>query len=197
MPDNDNSNAGGSLAPDDPDHPDSLRALNRSPHPYHHQSSELPHPSERFSVHNVSIGTDDGSSQLSPTSYPAFSKESSPISDSGTEADDEHFLKGLPAPKARLHKGLRNQNDPISGVNTPMPSQAPLEEDHAKKISQKLLANDERAKRTPIDLLRRNRVLVRRATEVGILAALGWMVRTNKHVSPLFRVWGRGMLAYF
>ena len=57
---------------------------------------------------------------LSPAASEAFGRDSVPGSDSGTEADDEHFLKGLPAPRSKLHKGLRGMNEVLSGVSTPL-----------------------------------------------------------------------------
>lgn len=176
-----------------PDEQDSLRALNRTPHPYHHQSAELPHPSERFVLHSESPAADNGKALLSPTGYPAFSKESTPASDSGTEADDEHFLKGLPAPKAKLHKGLRGRNEVLSGATTPIPSPTTLGDEQAQAVSKALLAKEKLDKRHLPDAVRRNKVLVRRATEAGIVAALGYMVRANRQVSPLVDIWHRGM----
>ncbi|KAK9443634.1 Dolichol kinase sec59 [Metarhizium brunneum] len=178
-----------SLAPSDPEQHDALRALNRSPHPYHHQSSELPHSSERFTTHDVSRGSGNDGAHLSPTRLPAFSKESSPGSESGTEADDEHFLKGLPAPKTKLHKGLRDYDEPTSGFTTPAPSPAALDDDHIQAISQRLRPKVGQRKKRWLDVLRRNRALVRRLTEVGLVGSLGFMVVTSSHVSPLFRVW--------
>lgn len=181
-----------SLAPSDAEQHDALRALNRSPHPYHHQSSELPHSSERFTTHDVSRGSGNDGAHLSPTRLPAFSKESSPGSESGTEADDEHFLKGLPAPKTKLHKGLRDYDEPTSGFTTPAPSPAALDDDHIQAISQRLRPKVGQRKKRWLDVLRRNRALVRRLTEVGLVGSLGFMVVTSSHVSPLFRVWRKG-----
>ncbi|KAJ6438359.1 phosphatidate cytidylyltransferase [Purpureocillium lavendulum] len=172
------------------DDPDGLRVLSRSPHPYHHQSAELPHPSERFSLHHDGPANRNGDAGLlSPTRYPVFSNESSsPPSESGTEADDEHFLKGLPAPRAKLHKGLRGRNEVLSGTSTPIPSPAILEEDEAKAIG-KALAKDGAAKRRALEVRRRNKVWVRRATEAGIVGALGCMVASNHLVAPLVKGW--------
>ncbi|KIE00611.1 Phosphatidate cytidylyltransferase, partial [Metarhizium majus ARSEF 297] len=183
-----------SLAPSDPEQHDALRALNRSPHPYHHQSSELPHSSERFTTHDVSRGGGNDRAHLSPTRLPGFSKESSPGSESGTEADDEHFLKGLPAPKTKLHKGLRDYDEPTSGFTTPAPSPAALDDDHIQAISQRLRPKVGQRKKRWLDVLRRNRALVRRLTEVGLVGSLGFMVVTSSHVSPLFRVWRKGSI---
>ncbi|OAQ77268.1 phosphatidate cytidylyltransferase [Purpureocillium lilacinum] len=183
----DNLAAESSTAPNLDDH-DSLRVLNRSPHPYHHQSAELPHSSERFVLYQEPHAHRNGAELLSPTRFPVLSNESSPASESGTEADDEHFLKGLPAPKAKLHKGLRGRNEVVSGTSTPIPSPAILEEDETKALS-KALAKEDRAKRRALDVWRRNRIWVRRATEAGIVVALGCMVSSNHLVAPLVHVW--------
>lgn len=186
----DNLAAESSTAPNLDDH-DSLRVLNRSPHPYHHQSAELPHSSERFVLYQEPHAHRNGAELLSPTRFPVLSNESSPASESGTEADDEHFLKGLPAPKAKLHKGLRGRNEVVSGTSTPIPSPAILEEDETKALS-KALAKEDRAKRRALDVWRRNKIWVRRATEAGIVVALGCMVSSNHLVAPLVHVWRQG-----
>ncbi|CAK7232273.1 dolichol kinase [Sporothrix bragantina] len=126
---------------------DGLRLLNRSPHPYHHRNTDLLHAADRIaslspaprpsstqprtrqspqnnhSSHNSSstpIPTSTSAMSLSSVASGFFSKDSAPGSDSGTEADDEHFLKGLPAPRSRPHKGLRGMNEVLSGVSTPL-----------------------------------------------------------------------------
>ncbi|KAK0383534.1 hypothetical protein NLU13_9445 [Sarocladium strictum] len=192
------------LSPDviavDPDEQDHLRPLNRSPHPYHHQSYELPHPSDRFQFQNSTARASKAGGDLdegeSPgpngyTKYPDFSKESTPGSESGTEADDEHFLKGLPAPKARLHKGLRGRNEPLSGSGSPLPSPSIREEDETAAHEEQLRAAVEKAR--IIDILRRNKNLSRRATEAGILAALGGLVASNLKVTPLVSTWSKDL----
>lgn len=182
--------------PPGPDQQDALRTLNRTPHPYHHQSSELPHSSERFTTTNTCGTRDAGRNrpQPSPAWLPSFSKDSTPGSESGTEADDEHFLRGLPAPKARMHKGLRDGSEPISGTSTPMPSPAALDDNHITRLPQKLFPKEHSPKKRGYDVLRRNRNLVRRATETGIIASLGYMVVSSTHVSPIFRTWSKGSL---
>jgi hypothetical protein len=192
------------LSPDsfavDPDEQDHLRPLNRSPHPYHHQSYELPHLSDRFRLQNgtarASKGrdSDEGESLAANghTSFPTFSKESTPGSESGTEADDEHFLKGLPAPKARLHKGLRGRNEPLSGSGSPLPSPPIREEDETVAHAEQLKAAVEKARL--IDILRRNKNVCRRVTEAGILVTLGCIVASNEKVAPLVTTWSHGKI---
>ena len=107
---------------------DELRLLSRSPHPYARQNHELLEPSASFSFpsrRGIPTSSADRAPVRSTTAYPSLSsRENTPSSDSGTEADDEHFLKGLPAPRSKLHKGLRGLNEVISGTSTPLPSPA-------------------------------------------------------------------------
>ncbi|KFA55076.1 hypothetical protein S40293_03531 [Stachybotrys chartarum IBT 40293] len=175
----------------EPGEDETLPALTRSPHPYHHQSFELPHLSSRFALRAGSADSKlpQAASQQPETtprqtSFPPFSKESSPASDSGTEADDEHFLKGLPAPKVKLHKGLRGRGEPLSDASTPLPSPVPSDVGLTRASGK-----PPSSKGTPEDLgikglLHKHRVLVRRALEAGIVATLGLMVWTNSQVAP-------------
>lgn len=153
-----------------------LRLRNRSPHPYYHQSGEVPHASHKLSrLHS-------------------FSKESTPISDSGTEADDEHILKGLPAPKAKLHKGLRGRNEVLSGASTPLLTPgSTINEKDIGSISNKLPpAAVETRQHGLMHHARSHRNLVRRITEFGIVFMLGLMVVTNPRVSPIASTWKPG-----
>lgn len=154
---------------------DRLRTMSRSPHPYHHQSADLPDPSHRLGVPRQA----------------GFSKESSPGSESGTEADDEHILKGLPAPKAKLHKGLRGRNEVFSGASTPNQSQLfehAFSPESAKTKPTRPIQHQNRT----IDIARRNKNLVRRIAEVLIVLALSTMVVTNRLVLPVARFWRHG-----
>lgn len=169
-------------------HHQGIRALNRTPKPYHHQSAELPHLAERF------VAREETAEALSPpTASAAYLRDSPPVSDSGTEADDEHFLKGLPAPRVRLHKGLRGHSEFPSGVSTPLADPVAVEEAQAQAVEKALLTQQRSVKRHLIDAARRNKVLVRRATEACLVASLGCMVVSNPRVSPLMSVWRRGM----
>ncbi|CAK7203507.1 dolichol kinase [Sporothrix eucalyptigena] len=122
---------------------DGLRLLTRSPHPYHHRNTDLLHAADRIAslAHPPTSSTTQPRTRPSPLNLPHsttpiptstsamslssitsgfFSKDSGPGSDSGTEADDEHFLKGLPAPRSKPHKGLRGMNEVLSGISTPL-----------------------------------------------------------------------------
>ncbi|KKP03157.1 hypothetical protein THAR02_04727 [Trichoderma harzianum] len=177
----------------DQDEQDVLRALNRSPHPYHHQSSELPYPSD----HLVSRGERAASSKLGNDSsqpslsvLPTFSKESTPASDSGTDADDEHFLKGLPPPKLRPHKGLRGRNEVISGTSTPLLSPAVLQEP-VPPTGRRAPHNGKKSEERAIlpEAIRRKKILIQRAIEVGIIITLASLIQANKLLAPVLRTW--------
>ncbi|KAJ0294229.1 hypothetical protein CBS470a_000861 [Colletotrichum nupharicola] len=174
---------------------DELRTLSRSPHPYHHLNTELPHPAHRI-VYRPSNPTStppkDSSAESSrtPSPFPSFTKDSSQGSDSGTEADDEHFLKGLPAPKVRLHKGLRGRNENISGASTPLFSPENQEDDDAAKRqtqrAEKLRFWEDRN-------YRRTKELIRRVSEFIIVGSLFAVVRANPKVKPILSAWSQDL----
>lgn len=177
---------------------DALRLLSRSPHPYHRQNFELLEPAGRipYKPPSSTLRPDvDGDPTRSATAFPAVSRETTPTSDSGTEADDEHFLKGLPAPRARLHKGLRGRNELVSEHSTPLPSPA-LEEGtrrtpYTSYPLKKEIGSGKEARAAP-DISKRNKEVVRRATECLILGSLGAMVQTNRQVQPVLYKWRIG-----
>ncbi|KAJ0117198.1 cytidylyltransferase [Diaporthe amygdali] len=169
---------------DDLDDKENLRALSRSPHPYLRHKWELLEPSDSIISRASSIPThtpEDARDQLIPS--PAFTKDSTPNTDSGTEADDEIFVKRLPAPKARLHKGLRGRPEPPSGLATPLLTPSILDGDLDTSKSKERRAEGER--RCRAEKARRQKELIRRATEVLILSGLGRLVISNPDVSPV------------
>ncbi|CAK7263207.1 dolichol kinase [Sporothrix epigloea] len=119
---------------------DDLPLLSRSPGSYQHRNAGLLHAADHISSlsraqnsfpgHMPPQTANQSSTTFIPTPASAmslssvvsdyFSKDSVPGSDSGTEADDEHFLKGLPAPRSRPHKGLRGMSEEFSGASTPL-----------------------------------------------------------------------------
>ncbi|GAB1314947.1 dolichol kinase [Madurella fahalii] len=174
----------------DDDH-DKLRIISRSPHPYHRQNSELLEPSDRL-VYRPRIAEDSSAAPSHP--FPLFAQDSTPASESGTEADDEHFLKGLPAPKTRLHKGLRCKNEQLSETSTPMLSPAVLEEEGRKTHLSLSHGAFERDRRRTAESARRRKELVRRATEVLLLVGQGGMVASNPQVQPLLREYRKELI---
>ncbi|KAI0157852.1 hypothetical protein GGR57DRAFT_58347 [Xylariaceae sp. FL1272] len=144
--------------------------LSRSPHPYHCPHADLL----------------DLSSVLPPC-------DTTPTSDSGTEADDEHFLKGLPAPR-RLHKGLRGRNELLSGLSTPLLTPAAVSADQhlAPQPFFSLARPDSTspahgaaaaAKRFT---RRQTKEILRRLTELLVIGLLTLFVATNPRVRPLW-----------
>ncbi|KAI0891591.1 hypothetical protein F4806DRAFT_482455 [Annulohypoxylon nitens] len=178
---------------DTPEH-DTLRLLSRSPHPYHHQNSDLLDPSDLSDP--LAYKPSTRHSHDAPSVLRNTSREITPSSDSGTEADDEHFLKGLPAPK-RLRKGLRGRNEVLSGTATPIPSPALLEEE-GRKLSYNLKKETHQGKRlhSPTDRVRRRKEVIRRSTELFILIFLGLLLRTNTRVQPILRRWDRELYTW-
>lgn len=180
----------------DSDEQQRLRRLSRSPHPYHHQSTDLPHSFNRFSLRNGSAratkSDSDGGDFLSPTTYPPVLKDSTQSSDSGSEADDEHFWKGLPAPKTKPHKGLRGLNESLSGTSTPAFSPVRAEAD-GSRLNEAVAAEVVPEPRLVFEVIRRRKIVMRRVTEGAIVVALGAMVASNPDVSRILPVWGRGM----
>ncbi|KAI1391261.1 uncharacterized protein F4822DRAFT_442321 [Hypoxylon trugodes] len=172
-----------------PSEHDALRLLSRSPHPYHRQTSELLDPSDRLAYKS------SGRSRFDAPSDSTASREVTPSSDSGTEADDEHFLKGLPAPR-RFRKGLRGHNEALSGTSTPIPSPALLEEE-ARRSSYNLKKEAHMGKLSPSTAhrVRRRREIIRRFIELLIIGFLAVIVNTNNLVQPIWRIWNRELLA--
>ncbi|KAI0883325.1 uncharacterized protein GGS22DRAFT_168420 [Annulohypoxylon maeteangense] len=171
----------------DPSEHDTLRLLSRSPHPYHRQNSDLLDPSDLSDPFTYKSSTRHNLD--APSALRNTSREITPSSDSGTEADDEHFLKGLPAPK-RLRKGLRGCNEALSGTATPIPSPALLEEE-GRKLSCSLKKEPHQGKRpnSPADRVRRRKEIIRRSTEFFIIVFLGLMLHTNARVQSILHKW--------
>ena len=109
-------------------------------------------------------------------------------SESGTEADDEHFLLGLPASRSKkTPKGLERttSNTTNSGMS----------DEHDGLLAPKSGKNGkERQARTIMDAISRKRTieLLRRISEVGLLGGLGCIVYSgDEHEGA--RLWRTGM----
>lgn len=186
---------------------DAVRRLSRSPHPYHRQRFEIPHAAEKFSINppptqsplRSAQNTDDEgqeSSSLLTESYRELEN-----SDSGTEADDEHFLKGLPAPKLRPHKGLRGAEGTWSSTPSPLLSPAILDDDIQKTpISLRRAAisaalNEDDVRKAAEKFRHKRRVeIMRRATEAAILVFVGAILGFNREVRHILKLWKKGKL---
>lgn len=177
---------------------DNPRLLSRSPHPYHKLNTELLEPSGRLTGPRITVGDGDSivedSDATSSRPFPAFARDSPLTSESGTEADDEHFLKGLPAPRARSHKGLRGRNEPLSGTSTPLLSPSIWDEEVQKTNPGSCHGGHEREKRAVAERLRRRKELIRRATEVLLLVWQGGMVASNASARSFIHLYQKGNL---
>lgn len=187
----------------------SRRALSRSPHPYHRQRAELPHarlkPSATFSFTRSPLRSTRSSADESPEDSQATyrGEELTPRSsesDSGTEADDEHFLKGLPAPKRRPHKGLRGGDGVLSGSPSPLVSPAILNEvvgkgsDYLRKGAIPSNCRRENDVRNAAEKFRRKKKaeIWRRLTEIGLLVIVGTITTLNHEVGPVMEKYRSG-----
>lgn len=182
------------------------RRLSRSPHPYHRQQFELPHSSERFNPNVLPTPAPSRSTQHTDDEGHANIRQSlagyrESNSDSGTEADDEHFWKGLPAPKVRPHKGLRNADGSLSSSPSPLLSPVILHDDiqdipgFIRKTSAASAAQNEGDARKAVEKLRRKRrvEIVRRTTEAALLLFVGGVLCLNREVRDVLRTWERGV----
>lgn len=175
---------------DDAKNRERIRLLSRSPHPYHRRTDELLEPSGSIetpippSNHQPDHEHEDVLEQLLPSTN--FTKDSTPEADSGSEADDELFVKRLPAPKATLHKGLRGRHELLSETPTPLSTPTTSNYDHDRILSRaraRIQGDEDRRK---ADKVRRTRELKRRLAEVLLIPGLlVWLVFRNPDVKPV------------
>lgn len=163
-------------------HEEGLRLLSRSPHPYHRRNDELLDPSGPLTNSIPTHPTDGLHDPQLPS--PAFTKDSTPELDSGSEADDELYVKRLPAPKAALHKGLRGRHELLSETSTPLLTPTTSTYDHDGMLSRAKSRIQREEDRRQVERTRRGRELKRRGTEVLILGGLSWLVLRNPEVRP-------------
>jgi hypothetical protein len=180
-----------------------FRALSRSPHPYHRQRADLHHATLRPRATFPTSPSPLRSSQNTDDECSAEGVRSarSTESDSGTEADDEHFLKGLPAPKWRPHKGLRGEGGTFSGSQSPLVSPAILDEERGKVLDY-LKKDTLSSTRVYQEVVRkaaekyrwkRRTELGRRCTEVALLTVVGAIVMSSRNVVLELKAWKRGV----
>ena len=184
---------------------DAVRRLSRSPHPYHRQKFELAYASELFSSAVPlnkpfrSRETTEDEGQDGQTRVSEGFREST-NSDSGTEADDEHFLKGLPAPKLRPPKGLRGGDGLLSSTSSPLLSPAILNDVFQGRLGSSvktILSSDaleESDVRKAVDAFRHKRriEIVRRVTESSIMGFVALILALNPEVRELAYMWKTG-----
>lgn len=130
-------------------------------------------------------------------------------SDSGTEADDEGygFVKALPAPPIRPHKGLRDvRGTGIDGAGgSPLLTPSQVDEDgrrYAAEFFKVAKDTSRREEPSPTDdeakaarqkyLKRRRNELVRRTTETALLGTIGLLVVRGCSCGEKLLQWHRG-----
>ena len=122
-------------------------------------------------------------------------------SDSGTEADDEHFLKGLPAPRLRSHKGLRGVDRSVSSSPSPSASPALLGDEPAKgrgffrRSTLPISNTGEEDARKAVEAFRQKRRIevIRRSTEFGIMLFVAAILCFDAEIRALLRTWKKGL----
>ena len=151
-PNNSTNSATPELRQDENQPPTRKQRLDRSPHPYHRQSLDIPdrYYTDGLRAHLQSqrlnrppLTPSLGSSSKHDSDYFDFDsrkrrKLTSSPSDSGTEADDERpsVMKGLPAASVRPRKGLKDVNESgIESLSSPLLTPSCLDEEPAKPRS--------------------------------------------------------------
>jgi hypothetical protein len=192
---------------------EALELFRRSPHPYLRHKDEIRKPSpdrslkpngatrRRPSPSNRSISDADGRKRRKTSS------QSQSPSESGTEADDEaySFVKALPPPPLRPHKGLRETASSGHGALSPLLTPTQID-DEGRKYSEEYFAEkkrrtrrgepsltDEEAKAARQKYLQRRRMeLARRATETAELIAMGLLAISGCNCWEQLLGWHRG-----
>jgi hypothetical protein len=157
------------------------RRLSRSPHPYHRRGTSL------------LTGHVEGDKHEQPSNDRNGQTSSTSSNESGTDADDERgrFLKRLPAPPLRPHKGLRH-----TPFESPTPQPSPLdtppavENGDGQLTSQASHTKDQSIVDRGYELQtirekytkRKRSEVVRRITEIVLFFAIGIIV-SHSHLS--------------
>ncbi|OCT46046.1 putative phosphatidate cytidylyltransferase [Cladophialophora carrionii] len=172
--------------------------LSRTPRPYHLRGDSLS-TTQSWSGAGGSTSVADG---FVPSPRPSRSESS----DSGTEADDEKgpFLKGLPAPALRLHKGLRgstpaNLTPAASPPSTPpafVDGEEPRFFEQPEKREKKLQASRSQVRDYQTYKDRKRREIVRRCTETSLLCGIGVIVWNDRKASTGLQDWLNEIAAF-
>jgi hypothetical protein len=193
---------------------ETLDLFRRSPHPYllhrddvHKATSAGEAPNQNPPVTRSSSRYSNSATSDNEGGHSRKRGWQSP-SESGTEADDEgyNFVKALPAPPLRPHKGLRNRNgtgqdEALSPLLTP--TQA---DEEGRGYTNSYLKVDhgtlQRERSSPIGeevriarkkyLKRRRNEVVRRVTETALLACIGTLAVNGCGSWEKLLEWHRG-----
>lgn len=182
--------------------------LSRSPHPYARHFPEVPlaapKPDGKGDYYSSAASFAIQQSQLNGVHSDGFfdsdnrkrRKASPTSSDSGTEADDESgpLLKSLPAPPARLRKGLKSD----SAVGTPSPLLTPsyLDDEKRREVFESSFKRRASLQSHPSadeetlsirDKFRKRRLaeLIRRITETLLLLCIGCIACRKAIMLPI------------
>jgi dolichol kinase len=198
---------------------EALELFRRSPHPYLRHKDEIRKPSPDRSVNsncaarNRPTPTNRTTSDADGRKRRKTSSQSQSPSESGTEADDEGytFVKALPPPPLRPHKGLRDLGQ---GALSPLLTPTQID-DEGRKYSEEYFAEKKRSKRGGVSvtddeartarqkyLQRRRMELVRRTTETALLVAIGMLAVSGCGCWEQLLGWHRGkhdynLISYF
>ncbi|KIW26344.1 uncharacterized protein PV07_09444 [Cladophialophora immunda] len=172
--------------------------LSRTPRPYllRAESLRLAH------FQRIDNGSDVVSNGYVSSPKPSRSESS----ESGTEADDEKgpFLKGLPAPPPRLHKGLRGTSPAnLTPAHSPLPTPPAFVEgeeprffDSVQKAGKKPQRTKEQARDYEAYKKRKRREIVRRCTETSLLCGIGVVVWNSRGGSTGLKDWLHEITAF-
>ncbi|KAL8703785.1 MAG: hypothetical protein Q9201_003050 [Fulgogasparrea decipioides] len=184
---------------DEHDVPPDFHPVSRSPHPYARRRPDVPFttqgavdsclaiPSYLGTLSDDSRSNGGGSTAFFDADNRKRRKSSTSSRESGTEADDESepFLRGLPAPPARLRKGLKNDQT----LGTPSPLFTPSYLDDVKRreilegqfkrrasLQSHAFTDEEQALEIREKFRKRRRAeLIRRTTETLLLFGVGYI----------------------
>ncbi|EXJ65524.1 hypothetical protein A1O7_01865 [Cladophialophora yegresii CBS 114405] len=172
--------------------------LSRTPRPYHLRGDSL--------TTSQSWSSAGGSTSVAHGFVPSPRPSRSESSDSGTEADDEKgpFLKGLPAPALRLHKGLRGSTPAnLTPAGSPPSTPPAFVDGEEPRFFEPPEKNEKRSQATRSQVRdyetykdRKGREIVRRCTETILLCGISAIVWNNRKGSTGLKDWLNEIAAF-
>ena len=191
--------------------PDQAKRLSRSPHPYHRTRVNVLQDNDTAVAQNAVFSPtlnfkspeSKGEASYFDADHRKRRKETSSPSDSGSEADDEKggSLLRLPAPPARLRKGLKGSNG--SGRASPLLTPSYLDEGPrklaqearqrpAQSFQDQSYTDEETIKLRQKFVRRRRAELIRRVSETLLLGVVGFIACKNE-TEWLLRSWAESL----